>query len=306
MRLKRVHRVRLESNRHKPNLFIPGAAKAGTTSIYKYLNGHPDVFMSPIKEPHFFSRDITIHRSIRTEHEYLDLFRNVGNRRCFGEASTSYLPSKVAARLIYEFNPDAKIIISLRNPVDMMYSTHFFLVYVNLQKTISFREALENSKSISDHRFSEGAFDYRSGATLSPQVKRFLSVFPRNQVLIVLFDDLKSHPEPTYRQILEFIGVDPSFVPDFGRANVSRQAKWSLLHDLIVDPPPWLLTICRPLLKSRLFHQFVERVDTLNSQPVNYPTMDRELRRQLIDEFSQEIEDLARITGKNLSHWFID
>lgn len=154
----------------KPNFFVVGAAKAGTTSIYHYLKSHNDIYLSPIKEPHFFSTDIKIQDFTSTykKHTFLDLdsyfkekpyeelalsfvkdmeqyyklFEDHKNEKAVGECSPSYLYSEKAALNIFNFNKDAKIIISLRNPIKRAYS-HYLMALRLGQTDLDFREAFE-------------------------------------------------------------------------------------------------------------------------------------------------------------------
>src|SRR5262249_50339658 len=108
----------------KPDLFIVGAPRCGTTAMYTYLGQHPDIFMSARKEPHFFGTDFSSPALDRDEQTYLALFTGARNETRAGEASVFYLCSRRAAKEIHAFSPSARIIIMLRNPVEMMYSLH--------------------------------------------------------------------------------------------------------------------------------------------------------------------------------------
>src|SRR3954469_19217742 len=122
-------RARRGASMRWPNLFIVGAAKAGTTSLWTALGELPEVFMSPLKEPHFFSgvtprREWASHfPTVTTEAEYHQLFKGAGDARYLGDASTSYLwAGSRAAEAIRRHNPEARIIAMLRDPVDRAYS----------------------------------------------------------------------------------------------------------------------------------------------------------------------------------------
>src|SRR5882672_1680365 len=108
----------------KPDCFIVGAPRCGTTAMYTYLGQHPEIFMSARKEPHFFGTDLSSPALVRDEQQYLSLFAKAQNEKRAGEASVFYLYSQRAAREIHAFCPSARIIIMLRNPVEMMYSLH--------------------------------------------------------------------------------------------------------------------------------------------------------------------------------------
>ncbi|NJL34400.1 MAG: sulfotransferase domain-containing protein [Chloroflexaceae bacterium] len=125
----------------KPDFFIVGAPKCGTTAMTDYLNQHPDVFVPVVKEPDFFGSDLTGRRYTTNLHTYLALFEPGRGKLC-GEGSTAYIISKQAAQEIYNFNPEAKIIIMIRNPVDMLYSLHNQVVYTGDESIHDFALAL--------------------------------------------------------------------------------------------------------------------------------------------------------------------
>ena len=133
-------------NEKWPNLFIVGAPKAGTSSLYEYLKKIPGIYMSPIKEPHYFDIQTipTNHKlnPIRDKKKYLSLFKKVKDEKIVGEASPGYLSDPQAPKLIHQVSPNARIIISLRNPVQRAFSE--YLMYVNYGKlTTTFHDQLQ-------------------------------------------------------------------------------------------------------------------------------------------------------------------
>ena len=126
----------------KPNLFIIGAPKCGTTAKAHYLSEHPDVFMCPEKEPHYFNTDLNYKRGKSDDlEEYLNLFSGATEEKIVGEASVWYLYSKEAVRNILEFNPNAKFIIMVRNPIKMAPSLHQQLFYNGRETEKDFNKA---------------------------------------------------------------------------------------------------------------------------------------------------------------------
>jgi len=221
----------------KPNLFIVGAAKAGTTSIYNYLKQHPDVFVSPIKEPNYFGSDVNWvgfredHKKnteidfdnyfskkilqekhiafLDTEENYLKLFKESKGYKIRSEFSTSYLYSENAAREIYSFNKNAKIIIILREPVSRTFSHYLMDLSADRQSKndilINLKEDYNNPKKgycISNL--------YLELSLYTEQVKRYLKVFPKNQILILRFEELIVNPKIFTENIFDFIGVSPN------------------------------------------------------------------------------------------------
>ena len=126
----------------KPNFFIIGAPKCGTTALSEYLREHPNIYMCTPKEPHYFDYDFEQYREVETLDEYLGLFEAATTEHiAIGEASACYLYSSVALEDIYQFAPQAKIIVMLRNPVDLAYSYHSQLLYASDENVPDFEQA---------------------------------------------------------------------------------------------------------------------------------------------------------------------
>src|SRR5438093_448879 len=135
-------RTRMEIGRPRPDFFIVGAPKCGTTAMYAYLRQHPQIFMPFHKEPLFFGSDLTTRYGRMSLEEYLALFADASRGQRIGEASAWYLYSATAAAEIKAFAPDAQIVVMLRDPVEVMRAQHSQLLF-NMQETLtSFAEAL--------------------------------------------------------------------------------------------------------------------------------------------------------------------
>jgi Sulfotransferase domain len=208
-----------------PNLFIVGAAKAGTTSLARYLDRHPDVYMSPMKEPHFFSRIEPDPRlagffpHIKDTSGYLALFSKSGAARVQGEASTSYLTHEHVPDAIKDVSPEAKIVIMLRNPISRAFSHYWNDVREGIENR-SFAEAVEDELSGPPGRWGVTSV-YVDCGFYAGHVERYLNVFGEN-VLVLLFEEFVADPAAHLERTLRFIGVDPaaSTSPDFEAHNV--------------------------------------------------------------------------------------
>jgi Sulfotransferase domain len=188
-----------------PNLFIVGAARAGTTSLYHYLGQHPEIYMSPLKEPDFFSPGANPRRWVEkayTEDAYLALFRGAGPEKLLGEASTSYLWFPTAAEAIHARVPLAKILIVLREPIERAYS-HYLMDVSDGVEDRGFYEVIRDSAR-------DGVPSYADFGLYCEQVKRYLDLFA-GQVLVVFFDQLFADVRPWLRRMFEFLAVDPGF-----------------------------------------------------------------------------------------------
>src|SRR3981081_1659485 len=184
-----------------PDVFIVGAPRCGTTALYTYLKDHPEIFMSPIKEPEFFTDCMGEHRRVRAQADYLYCFAAVRGEKRIGEASVSYLASHTSAKAIKEFSPLARIIIMLRNPVDVMYSMYYLRRFSNLEDQPSFEAALD-----ADARGRQPSLlTYRERAMFAAQVERYITVFDREKVQIIVYDDFKADTRGAFRDTLRFL-----------------------------------------------------------------------------------------------------
>lgn len=191
----------------KPNLFVVGAAKAATTSLWLYLQAHPDVFMARIKEPHFFSRGGVDGIPVaKTEDAYLALFRHAGRAAYRGEASVSYLWDAEAAPAIRGWAPDARILISLRDPVERAYSHYWTHVRLGTERR-TFREAVD--AELAGHRdVASVPPPYVSRGYYAEQIRPYRELF--DDVLVLFFEELVADVRGSMRTVFGFLGLDPS------------------------------------------------------------------------------------------------
>jgi hypothetical protein len=294
---------------------LVGAPKSGTTAMVQYLDAHPDIFMS-IKEMHFFGRDLRLRAPFYRHNlpEYLAEFQGCNGQHRIGEASVWYLFSSQAASEIRAFCPDARIIIMLREPVEMLYSLYHEFRYLGDEHLPSFKQALcAEPDRRAGHRISRRAcfaqgLVYRETARYADQVKRYLEVFGRDRVHVIIYDDLAAHPSRVYHETLQFLGVEASYSPgDFKIINGNKSVRSPTLRSIIKEPllhsslatvRPWLPR--KLLLGMRNFGSFLWR---LNTQFKKRPSLDAELRTQLRAEFAPEIERLSGLLGRDLTHW---
>ena len=291
-----------------PDFFIVGAPKCGTTALYGYLRQHPDIFMPFHKEPLYFGSDLSHRYGRLTEQDYLALFRDAGPDQMVGEASAWYLYSTTAAREIREASPAARIIAMFRNPVDVMHAQHSQLLFSAQEKIADFGEALEaEDDRMQGRRMPPGPLRpenlrYRRMVRFGEQLQRFHDVFGREQVHVIIQDDLRRDTPGQYRGVLEFLGVDPSFVADFRPLNENKRVRNRWIQRLIWDPP-----LLRPLIPSLRRHPVVHRIRTrllrMNSRPERRQAMDPVLRAALTAELAPEVERLGALIGRDLSGW---
>ncbi|MBE9059491.1 sulfotransferase domain-containing protein [cf. Phormidesmis sp. LEGE 11477] len=299
----------------QPSFFLVGAPKCGTTALCKYLAQHPDVFVSRPKELNYFDTDFKTKKYVHSLPDYLEKFAEGKGKVC-GEGSTSYLYSQAAAKNIYQFNPDAKIIIMLRSPVTVMHSFHSQLLFNGSSETVqdfAAAVALETDRkqgnSIPQRCQVPEMLLYREVVSFFEQVKRYFDVFDRDQVKVILFEDFKQETASVYRETLEFIGVSPDFEPSFAKINSNKRARSPLLQSLLKYPPARVLEIGKHLLpmprswRRSLLERTKASLKSLNTQKVSRPPIDAELKKRLIMELTPDIRALETLIGRDLSAW---
>jgi hypothetical protein len=296
----------------RPDFFIVGAPKSGTTALYEYLRQHPQVFMADPKEPNYFGADVERRRTPRPSlSQYLSFFAGAGDAKRAGEASVRYLHSRTAAQEIAEFAPNARAIIMLRDPVEMMHAMHGELLYIGAEDIADFGEALaaEDDRR-AGHRIPPGANKpaallYRDSARFAEQVERYFEALGRDKVLVLIYDDFRDDTLGTYRRVLRFLDVDQGFVPRMGVVNPSKQARSRLLTRLIANPPSWMSRIARTLLPPRQRKRLFRRALALNARIAPRSPMDPQLRARLKAEFAPEVRRLGDLIGRDLSAWSV-
>ncbi len=297
----------------KPNFFIVGAPKCGTTALYEYLRPHPNIFMASHKEPHFFASDLGTYPFIKTLEEYTRLFADAGEQHLrVGEASVYYLRSQTAIANIREYSPDARLIAMFRNPVEMLHSFHAQLLYVAEESEADFETAWrlqeQRRNGIGLPPRSRGSFlvQYAELARFGTQTERLLSVFPREQVKLILYDDFAASPQAVYDEVIAFLGIPHDGRREFPRINEGKRARLAWLRDFYRKPPPPLRSAFRGLKRAvggEGISTVARKLVALNTVKERRAPLSPEFRAELVETFRDEVALLSRILGRDLSHW---
>jgi hypothetical protein len=291
-----------------PNFFIVGAPKSGTTALHSYLRQHPDIFMSKLKEPQFFAADICgEQRSVISISEYLTHF-NDARTKVIGEASTCYLASNRAAHDIREFCPNARIIVMLRNPIDVMYAEHSERVFDGIEHVEKFATALECNEV---RKWRSGRFkgqdvvrvSYRELTQFSQQVKRFIDAFGTSNVHILLYDDFAKNPTLAYKEVLAFLGVWPNHECAFDVIHANRRIRSTMVQDLLLNPPKPAQKLVRAVLPRTIRQRLGNYLNRSNIKFVARPVLDQQFRKRLESEYESEVQQLSKLVNRDLSHW---
>ena len=286
-----------------PNFLVIGANKAGTTSLYRYLAQHPEVYMSRMKEPSFFAPVMRTHgreaaRLPRTIEEYTALFDAAGDARAVGEASTAYLPDAEAPALVREGIPGARLVAILRNPADRAFSDY------GMHRTwgdeqLSFAEAVESELDDSvpgltwHRRYVEYGF-------YGHHLTRWLEQFERDRFGIYLYDDLERDPQGLLRDVAAFLDISTSFWPEtVERHNVTRHPPRFKAVERVAQWRPAKVALKR-VVPAHTLARMKEFVRRKNSAPPAFPT---NVRRRLIDVYRDDIAVVEQLTGRDLSAW---
>ena len=303
----------------KPNLFIVGQPKSGTTALHQFLGQHPEIYMSSIKEPHFFCSDFHLESDraygkkrfydFRSESAYLQLFNKAKNVKVAGESSTNYLYSHVAAEKIYNFNPDAKIIIILREPAKFLYSLHSHYVKFTEENEPDFLTALslesqrQEEKALSPRVTSPSYLYYSQRVQYHQQVKRYCDRFKPEQIKVIIFEEFKSDNKRVFREVLEFLGVEPNFTPEYAAVNVNKEVKFKSVNNVINNP--LVKSITKNLL-SQEFNEFVRDniVEKFLWHQAPKASIPEEIRLQLMEQYRPEVIKISELLNRDLvSKW---
>ena len=292
----------------KPNFFIVGAPKCGTTSMYTYLDQHPDVFMPEVKEPHHFADDMKSRGYLREPAGYYALFANAGSCSRVGEASVWYLYSETAAARIHAAIRSAKIIVMLRNPVDMLHSLHSQCLYSGQETIRDFEEAFEaESDRRAGHRWPNGEFEnklfYSAVGDYAPQIERYFRLFGRENVHVIFYDDFREQLLSEYQNCLRFLELDATFVPEFGVANANKKVHSTKLQRLIRRPSPRLRSWTRRIVPSPIRRAVISSATNWNRYYAPREPMSPATRERLQEQFREPIEVLSILLDRDLSHW---
>ena len=263
-----------------PNFIIIGAPRAGTTWLAANLREHPEIFMPPVKELHFF--DAEYEKGIP---HYERWFNQASGEPAVGEATPSYLYLPFVAERIAAHLPDIKLIACLRDPVERLYSRYWNAKAKYPENTdLTFEQKLEK-KPLFIH---EGLY--------ADHLERYFRLFPRENILITFYEDLKDNPGGYLRNIYRYLSVDEGFESPLLKQTVNSAASKNK-----ISKSKALWHLYQGLMKIRAFG-LAEYVHRANMIP--YPPMRQETRRWLVEDvYAESNRRLSDLVGRDLSHW---
>ncbi len=284
-----------------PNFFIVGTPKAGTTSLYHYLEEHPDVYMSPVKETNYFSYNEIKSQGLfyNEEHicslnQYQEQFKGVKDEKAVGEASVSYLYYPLVPSKIKEFNPEAKIIIVLRNPIERGFS-HYLM-----DKRLGFVHLSYENIVWENNKHPQSELYYQQYVALGQyyeQVKRYLEAFSEKQVKILFYEDIIKDIQSVIKELYTFLNVDYTFSPNTDQQhNVYSSPKNFFIQKLYAQKK--IRAIAKRFFGENIQHQLKD-----NFFRKEKPVLNEKLRLALIEIYKTNIYKTSALLKKDLTYW---
>lgn len=301
-----------------PNFLVIGAAKSGTTSLYHYLKQHPQIYMSPVKEPEFFafcseqvdesSHDqfflASIFRRFTAKpatnlNDYLNLFKGVKDEKAIGEASTHYLCNPQAPARIHQFIAHAKLIAILRNPIDRAYSDFLMLQHRHDDPTNDFLKSID-LENLGDYSPPWASSRYLNYGFYDTQLERFFKYFPASHLRVFLFEDLRN-PIALLQEIFRFLEVDDTFQPQVAvRYNTAMNIPRNPLGRLIIKATPASVRhVLKYVLPPPVFRWYMAH----RQGHFNETQCPPEAREELRPIFRDHILRLQDMIQRDLAHW---
>ena len=334
-----------EAPRFFPDFFVVGAPRCGTTSLCRQLALHPQICFSKPKEPHYFSRLAPGDAEDDLESAYLErCFRHRGPQHLrAGEGSVSYLYSPEAIERILAHAPQARFIVLVRNPLEMLLSYHLRMVYLleedeeDFAKAWSLQAARARGERIPSTCYDPRLLQYREAGSLGMWVERLVERVGRERVHVVVYDDFSSDPQEAYAGVLRFLGLEPQGERRVPRKQRSRGYRSRFVQRLLYRPPLWVARLAGVRVpgrsraraaaarrssgaaasapaRSSLLHgagralgrevtRLHKRLVRWNQVEVRPKPLPPALREELRASFASDIEKLSRLLGRDLTHW---
>ena len=285
------------------SFLVVGAAKSGTTWLHDMLSQHPQVFLPALKELHYFNRQFMENPSLENYNYdkpvtwYLNFFKGAKQGQLLGEVCPAYIWDAQAPQRIYAFNPQVKIIVMVRQPVERLFSEYLFFEQRGVLEQDTLAEVLEARP------------EFIARSMFHQQLSRFTALFPAEQIKVVLYDDLVADNCKLLLEVEEFLGLDP-FIPETidQRSNVTGVPRSKGFNRFVYRARTFLrkkrLNFVLDILRASGIAFALEQWRNLATVPYQQkPGIDPETKQKLDQIFKQDIEVLEKMLGRDLSAW---
>jgi hypothetical protein len=301
-----------------PDFFIVGQPKSGTTALYSMLRRHPQIYLPDTKEPGYLAEELHVRKpprpskNVDTFQDYLSLFEDAAPEQRVGEATPFYLWSRTAAARIAELQPRARIIATLREPASLLHSLHLLLVRIHVEPEAELRNAIEleplrrEGRAVPARTYWPYLLRYSEQVRYVEQLRRYHAAFPREQVLVLVYDDFRADNEGTVRDVLRFLEVDDDAAVVSVNANPTVRVRSQRLHNLVQA-----VTVghgpagqgAKTVVKALTTQRFRRRALVATKNRVIYGDPlppDDEFMQELRRRFRGEVEALSEYLGRDL------
>ena len=298
----------MDANINLPNLLIVGAAKCGTTSLHNYLKQHPDIFMTAHKEPHFLINSEIgtrrVHKAVTTLEAYKKMFETDRNYRYKGESSVMYLafPEFSINNIKKYLDPDVKIIIMLRSPIERAFAGYLHNLRYNPAEDLSFEEAVDKSEE-RYHQEEDITPDtrYLHVGRYSSQVDSFMNDF-KNNVHVIIYDDYVNDIDACLSNLFDFLEVGRISVDTSRRHMVGGWVfKNRFLRNLLI-PKNNFKTLLKVFLPNKRIRKMLKQ-KIMKISTIDTPLLSAEMREKLTKYYRKDIADLSKLLNRELNHW---
>lgn len=284
---------------NKVDFFIIGAQKAATTSLYKYLNEHPDIFMPAVKENHFFVEERIYKQGVEHFHRF---YQNYASEKLIGGAYVHMLSSKEAPERVFNYNDNAKLLVMLRNPIDRAYSAYHFAIKNGWESPkVSFMDAFELQEQRLSGNFTEKTdLSYFDGGLYAKHLTNWFKCFNKDNVLIVLDSDFISDSTLQMKKVFNFLSVSESVeINTDNRYNKSGDVRLKSLHHFLRNKESRFRRNVGKILpfglKTFYRHHILSSIDKFNKTEKKYQPLSFEDREILFKYFEQDLKDLSAL-----------
>jgi hypothetical protein len=304
-----------------PRFFVAGAPRCGTTSISKYLSWHPEICFSRPKEVHYFNRDpdLSVDALRRNYLERYFSHFDAARHRVAGEGSVSYLYDPDAIRRILAIQPEARFIVAVRNPIDMLRSYHGRMLFLldedqaDVATAWDLQDTRRRGKQVPRLCADPRRLYYREVVSLGKHLGRLFEVAGREHCRVIVAEDLRRNPAAEYQGLLRFVGVSDDLTAvgggrGFPQGHRSKSYRWRWLHRILYKPPKIVFQsaergeLSRGVRPSRI-KRLHKRLVRFNRVKGELPPLPPQLRTRLRAELEDDIRLLGELLGRDLSHW---
>jgi hypothetical protein len=300
----------MNSSLRRPTFFVVGGSRCGTTSLHHALVNHPGIYVPADKSPNFFTADDMAGfpgsaamaamkgHSVMSEQEYLHLFTSAGRDQVCGEVSPVYLQSVHTAGRIASFAPEARIVAILRNPIDRAFAHFIGRRRDGLETLVDFEATIANE--LADPAPKAVAFNhYLAIGRYAHFLKPFYSAFPRQQVLVLFFDDFVRDPVAVLQEMFTFLGVEAIGE----QLPLEQKNRGGIIRNPLLRAVWTRSVLLRARLRKHLPATVRDSVGRLFLAGMEKPALKQDLRRALTGYFADDLRELETLCGRSLAAW---